>query len=67
MGKGRKTDCNFKHEALGPWDGETQFGLFDRYDVFEPEDQPFFAQIQLVASHRGDWWNEVREKSYNFV
>jgi len=63
MGKGRKTDCNFKHEALGPWDGETQFGLFDRYDVFEPEDQPFFAQIQLVASHRGDWWNEVREKS----
>jgi len=63
MGKGRKTDCNFKHEPVGAWDGETQFGLFDKFDNFETEDQPFFAQIQLMASHRGDWWNEVREKS----
>ncbi|MBU2905343.1 sulfatase [Arenibacter algicola] len=63
MGKGRKIDANFKHEALGPWDGRTQFGIFDKYDRFEKEDEPFFAQIQLVASHRGDWWNEVREES----
>lgn len=63
MGKGRKIDANFKHEAIGPWDGEKQFGLFDKYDTFEKEDQPFFAQIQLVASHRGDWWDEVRANS----
>ncbi|WP_317040771.1 sulfatase family protein [Pricia antarctica] len=63
MGKGRKIDVNFKHEPLGPWDGKTQFGIFDKYDTFEKGDQPFFAQIQLVASHRGDWWNEVREQS----
>lgn len=63
MGKGRKTDCNFKHEPLGKWDGKENFGLFDKYDVFTTEDQPFFAQIQLLATHRGDWWNEVRENS----
>ena len=63
MGKGRKIDANFKHEALGPWDGKTQFGIFDKYDEFEKKDEPFFAQIQLVASHRGDWWNKVREES----
>lgn len=62
MGKGRKIDANFKQEPLGPWDGKTQFGLFDKYDTFEKEDQPFFAQIQLVASHRGDWWDRVRER-----
>lgn len=63
MKKGRKIDVNFKTEALGDWDGKTKFGLFDKYDNFEKEDEPFFAQIQLVASHRGDWWNEVRNKS----
>ena len=63
MGKGRKIDVNFKHEPLGPWDGKTKFGLFDKYDTFEKGDEPFFAQIQLVASHRGDWWNEVRDNS----
>lgn len=63
MGKGRKTDCNFKHEPIGKWDGVENFGLFDKYDTFEKQDQPFFAQIQLLASHRGDWWNEVRTKS----
>ncbi|MRT91984.1 sulfatase [Ancylomarina sp. 16SWW S1-10-2] len=63
MKKGRKIDVNFKTEALGDWDGKTKFGLFDKYDNFEKEDQPFFAQIQLLASHRGDWWNEVRENS----
>ncbi len=63
MGLGLKTDVNFQSEQIGPWDGKTQFGLFDKYDTFEKADEPFFAQIQLLATHRGDWWNEVREKS----
>jgi len=63
MKKGRKIDVNFKHEPLGEWDGETKFGLFDKYDTFEKSDEPFFAQIQLVVTHRGDWWDEVRSKS----
>mgnify|MGYP001793611733 CR=1 FL=1 len=63
MGKGRKIDVNFKHHALGPWDGEDNFGLFDKFDEFLPADAPFFAQIQLMATHRGDWWDDIREKS----
>ncbi|GAL63519.1 choline-sulfatase [Algibacter lectus] len=63
MNKGRKIDVNFKHDAIGEWDGETKFGLFDKYDNFEKTDEPFFAQIQLLATHRGDWWDEVREQS----
>ncbi len=63
MKKGRKIDCNFKTEPLGKWDGIENFGLFDKYDEFLPQDQPFFNQIQLLATHRGDWWTEVREKS----
>lgn len=63
MGKGRKIDCNFKTQMLGNWDGKKNFGLFDKKDEFLPEDQPFFVQIQLVATHRGDWWDEVRKKS----
>ena len=63
MKKGRKIDVNFKHEPLGEWNGIDKFGLFDKYDNFEKEDQPFFAQIQLVVTHRGDWWNQVREAS----
>ncbi len=63
MRNGRKVDANFKFTDLGPWDGKTQFGLFDKYDTFEKADQPFFAQIQLLASHRGDWWDEVRKQS----
>ncbi len=63
MGRGRKIDVNFKSEALGPWDGESRFGLFDKHDHFEKEDEPFFAQIQLVVTHRGDWWDDVRSKS----
>ena len=63
MKNGRKIDVNFKHDPLGPWDGKTQFGLFDKYDTFETADQPFFAQIQLVATHRGDWWDAVRQQS----
>lgn len=64
---GRKTDCNFKHTPLGEWDGKTQFGLFDKYDEFTPTDQPFFAQIQLQVTHRGDWWDEVRKNSPHSV
>ncbi|NME68635.1 sulfatase family protein [Flammeovirga aprica] len=60
-GKGRKIDVNFKHKAIGDWD--KNFGLFDKYDEFTAEDQPFFAQIQLNVTHRGDWWDEVREAS----
>ncbi|WP_282038025.1 sulfatase family protein [Saccharicrinis aurantiacus] len=63
MKNGRKIDCNFKTEALGEWDGKSKFGLFDKYDNFEAQDQPFYAHIQLVVTHRGDWWNEIREKS----
>lgn len=63
MGFGRKVDANFKYEAIGEWDGKTKFGLFDKYDRFEQKDQPFFAQIQLLVTHRGDWWNNVRAKS----
>ncbi len=63
MSKGRKIDVNFKHKAIGPWNGKTEFGLFDKYDTFEKVDEPFFAQIQLKVTHRGDWWDEVRNKS----
>ncbi|WP_111708852.1 sulfatase family protein [Lutibacter citreus] len=67
MRNGRKIDVNFKHEPLGEWDGKTKFGLFDRYDTIKKSDEPFFAQIQLVVTHRGDWWNEVREQSKHQV
>ncbi|TWT84214.1 Arylsulfatase [Planctomycetes bacterium CA13] len=63
MNSGRKIDCNFKHTAVGPYDGVTKFGLFDKQTDFSPADQPFFNQIQLVVTHRGDWWNDVRAKS----
>jgi len=61
LSRGRKIDCNFKHQPLGDWEGE--YGLFDKYDEFLPEDAPFFAQIQLRVTHRGDWWQEGRENS----
>ena len=63
MGKGRKIDANFKTSRLGPYDGKDQFGLFDKMDTFTPEDQPFFAQIQLAVTHRGDWWNQISRQS----
>ncbi|MGK6350995.1 sulfatase-like hydrolase/transferase [Parapedobacter sp. DT-150] len=62
-GKGRKIDCNFKTSPLGEWDGKENFGLFDKYDELLPEDQPFFSQIQLDVTHRGDWWDEIRAAS----
>lgn len=63
MDHGRKIDCNFKNTPLSKWDGKENFGLFDKYDEFTADDQPFFAQVQLKVTHRGDWWGEVRSKS----
>ena len=67
MGKGRKIDVNFKHDRLGPYDGVNTFGIFDKLDTLDPDDQPFFAQIQLAVTHRGDWWNRIREESTDRV
>lgn len=67
MDKGQKTDCNFKCTPIGPWDGKENFGLFDTYDDFTAANQPFFAQIQLKVTHRGDWWEEIRAKSQHPV
>ena len=63
MARGRKTDCNFKYTPIGAWNDKDQLGLFDKYDEFTPQDQPFFAQIQLLVTHRGDWWKKVRAES----
>ncbi|MDB4293442.1 sulfatase [Maribacter sp.] len=63
QGKGRKTDVNFKHKAVGEWNGKDEFGLFDKFDSIHPADTPFFAQIQLNITHRGDWWSEIRAQS----
>ncbi len=62
-GKGRKIDVNFKHTPIGIWDGESNFGIYDKYDEFLPKDAPFFSQITLNVTHRGDWWDEIRAKS----
>lgn len=66
-GLGKKIDVNFKHKALGQWDGESNFGLFDKAHEFTPEDQPFFSQVTLNVTHRGGWWNDIREKSSHKV
>lgn len=63
QGKGQKTDCNFKHEKLGSYDGKTSFGLFDKLDEALPQDAPFYHHIQLQVTHRGDWWETVRANS----
>ena len=62
-GKGRKIDANYKISRLGPYDGKQQFGIFDKLDTFQVSDQPFFAQIQLAVTHRGDWWKQIRQQS----
>lgn len=41
----------------------TQFGLFDKYDEMLPSDAPFFSQITLYVTHRGDWWKRIRSES----
>ncbi|MGB2129225.1 MAG: sulfatase family protein [Flavicella sp.] len=63
----KKIDVNFKHNMLGPWDGTKQFGLFDKKDNIEVSDQPFFAQVTLNVTHRGDWWNNTRNNSTHKV
>ncbi|MDH3322665.1 MAG: sulfatase [Flavobacteriaceae bacterium] len=65
--EGKKIDVNFKHQALGDWNGKDSFGLFDKKGPFTKEDQPFFAQITLHVTHRGGWWNSVRNKSTHKV
>lgn len=62
-GNGGKIDVNFKHTKIGSYDGKEEFGLFDKRNTIELEDQPFFAQIQLNVTHRGDWWNKISEQS----
>lgn len=62
-GGGSKTDCNFKTQARGEWNGTDSFGLFDTEKEFSKENQPFFAQIQLVKTHRGDWWKTTTAES----
>ena len=59
----RKIDCNFRFDEIGPYDGVTQFGLFDKYDEMLPSDAPFFSQITLYVTHRGDWWKRIRSES----
>ena len=66
-GSGGKIDVNFKHKKLGKWDGDKEFGLFDKQNGFNVEDQPFFSQVTLAVTHRGDWWNDIREKSNHKV
>ena len=61
--KGRKIDCNFKTTTTGTYDGVNSFGIFDEARSFEKGDGPFFTQIQLKATHRGDWWNGMRKAS----
>jgi arylsulfatase A-like enzyme len=55
----RKTDCNFKYTPLGNYDGITQFGLFDLNDTLPAKGKPFFVQIQLNSTHRGDWYDSL--------
>ncbi|MEL6591513.1 MAG: sulfatase-like hydrolase/transferase [Bacteroidota bacterium] len=56
-GKGAKTDVNFER---GKWGAE---GLFDTLMDLSKVQQPFFAQIQLNVTHRGDWWKEISAQS----
>ena len=59
----KKIDCNFKFENVGPYDGVKHFGLFDKEFDLEPADVPFFSQVTLYVTHRGDWWKGISEKS----
>ena len=66
-GKSQKVDVNFKHKAVGNWNGETEFGLFDKLDTIKESDEPFFSQITLNVTHRGDWWKDVSNDSKHRV
>ncbi|NME70206.1 sulfatase family protein [Flammeovirga aprica] len=64
MKKGEKIDCNFKHQSTGNYNGTTDFGLFDaKSTALKSDGKPFFAQVQLKVTHRGNWWNDIRAKS----
>ncbi|MCG8527882.1 MAG: sulfatase [Opitutales bacterium] len=53
-GYGPKTDFNFDSSEI-VWDGK---------DWSErAQGQPFFAQIQLRVTHRGNWWERIRSES----
>lgn len=67
MDHGRKIDCNYKTEPTGPYDGVKHFGIFDKVDYFTAADQPFFNQIQLKVTHRGDWWEGISNQSTHKV
>jgi arylsulfatase A-like enzyme len=55
----RKTDCNFKYTPIGAYDGKENFGLFDVKDTLPTNGNPFFVQIQLNSTHRGDWYDSI--------
>lgn len=59
----RKIDCNFKYEPTGEYDGQTKFGLFDKLYDTATSNNPFFKQVTLYVTHRGDWWKSIRKKS----
>ncbi|MBQ2551009.1 MAG: sulfatase [Bacteroidales bacterium] len=59
----RKIDCNFKYEPTGSYDGNTTFGLFDRLYDRPSDGTPWFQQITLYVTHRGDWWKDIRSRS----
>lgn len=61
-----KIDCNFKFTETGPYDGVENFGLFDCMDDL-PAKGPFFNQITIFTTHRGDWWNDIRNASQHPV
>lgn len=64
----RKIDCNFKYDRTGNYDGKTNFGLFDNlYDVDTNSKKPFFKQVTLYVTHRGDWWKSIRKQSQHPV
>ncbi|WP_281614885.1 sulfatase-like hydrolase/transferase [Flammeovirga sp. SubArs3] len=68
MKKGEKIDCNFMHQSTGEYNGSTDFGLFnEKSAVLKNDGKPFFAQVQLKVTHRGNWWNSIREKSQHPV
>lgn len=59
----RKIDCNFRWDMVGEYDGVENFGLFDKLHEVNPDDVPFFCQISLYITHRGDHWNRIRRAS----
>ncbi|MBB6461701.1 sulfatase-like hydrolase/transferase [Flammeovirga kamogawensis] len=62
--KGEKIDCNFKFKPVGTYNGIDNFGLFNvKSAKTDDKQKPFFAQVQLKVTHRGNWWNDIRAKS----